>query len=464
MGIIRWLLKGRYQEEKTKEETIFDRLDFRLNGRLRSCGWDTRAWEGPTIVVFGDEHTGKSTFIKRLIGEPVDAPHTKIPVIITCSYNKNRWNARIVPSHEISVICSSHKTFIDTLNTVNNTQKNDSVSIYIEGPNFQPLTVIELPGIISCSSTKKPEEFLKGKNIIPICMISATTTSLRNSSAYSLVQKCGIEDRTIIVCTMIDILNPSHWKDFLVQRLASVQNMYAVVNTFSYSEEQKFFSHDMLQILIHDKQYTPYISTIQSRMGIYRCFDTLTQIIIRSIKAEIRQQVYLHRTSCQERLIEPPSLEYIAENAQSMLSGTRWIVPETIKTYDDLTIDGIHDIVNVNKTFNFDYPIYPNLNSTLSYILSNDCVDFEQLLLLTQRVFEDTIMYAKETPSQQAAIYYSVQCTRQWFEAIEVPKLDSSCLEPYKDKLFTKDPEYDKEQKRLQREINKCEKVLTYLI
>jgi hypothetical protein len=192
----------------------------------------------PKIVVTGDENVGKSSLLENITKCPIFPRNngfcTRCPIHIKMTYNSiEKYYVKYVKygefdgitkninnKEEIAPIIEKHMNSIDKVSS-------EKIVIGIQGPNIPTLELYDLPGIIahpkeiSKQIIKICKKYLSKPNVITLCIVPATISSLSTSASIALIKELNIEEHSILVLTKIDTIDTSNKLNLrqLVQRI-----------------------------------------------------------------------------------------------------------------------------------------------------------------------------------------------------------------------------------------------------
>ena len=195
-----------------------------------------KKWNPPQLVVIGDESSGKSSLLQRLVMMPIlptaKNTCTRLPIHVRLR------NAEQAKAPRLEVYCSESKRTVEgpfvvpmqtardfvhkKMNEILTSEQGKSkgissqhkIILHVEGPNIPSLDVVDMPGLVATPKLmkKQSEALLKnhikthGESCIYLAVVSADGRQT-NSIAMGLVQEQNIESKTLGVFCKCDNLN-----------------------------------------------------------------------------------------------------------------------------------------------------------------------------------------------------------------------------------------------------------------
>lgn len=196
----------------------------------------------PKIIVIGAESSGKSSLLENIVKCQLFPKNsnfcTKIPthLILKPVFNKIDVKYRLMYNGEEIItdkknIYNEIRDIMDKINDI----KDEELTIEINEIDMINFEFYDLPGIrayppeLQEKTTKLTEKYLKMENIIPICVIPATTPRITSYVPLALIKDNNKEKNTVLCLTMCDRLQEDNIEDLLINRLVN--------NTDEFSEE-----------------------------------------------------------------------------------------------------------------------------------------------------------------------------------------------------------------------------------
>lgn len=186
----------------------------------------------PKILVIGSESSGKSSLLENIVKCQLFPKNsnfcTKIPthLILKPVFNITDIKYRLV-YNEKEIITNKKNIFNEISKIMNKIDdiKDEELTIEINEINMINFEFYDLPGIraypqeLQEKTTKLTEKYLKMDNIIPICVIPATTPRITSYVPLALIKNNNKEINTILCLTMCDRLQEDNIEDLLINRL-----------------------------------------------------------------------------------------------------------------------------------------------------------------------------------------------------------------------------------------------------
>ncbi|KAI9149526.1 Interferon-induced GTP-binding protein Mx1 [Paramyrothecium foliicola] len=291
----------------------------------------------PQLVIVGGQSSGKSSLLKGLTGIPFPVSGkccTRFPTRILCKRTApgKRTKYKItIEAPEVEVMglayldgkdCTYTSTggvltediFSQVLEEVSEkimgissgqgADKRNFVSnvlkIEISGPQLTPLSILDLPGIISAANTVKEEEkegvtemvtqYMRQPQNIIICVVSAHT-DLDHQDILKLASRHAEPDRIVGVLTKCDKVDEpevkAHWTDFALNRIEASEkvtgdNWFVVRNRHTMDPESFDIEAAEEQIF----EASPWSSIPQDRRGTSILRTHIASILTDKLRAD----------------------------------------------------------------------------------------------------------------------------------------------------------------------------------
>lgn len=196
----------------------------------------------PSVIVMGDESTGKSSLLENLTKCPF-LPRdsdicTKCPVYIKLSESESpiytvEFKGKIVslPKNNIA------KQVMYYMNSIpDRTIVSDEIIVSISEPGLASFEYYDLPGLRAYpedlrEATEALCEKYLAMDCIVLCVIPATNTRLTASRSLGLIKKHNKCDDTIISLTMIDRIN-NNMENLLINRILCIGSEFNDLSVF----------------------------------------------------------------------------------------------------------------------------------------------------------------------------------------------------------------------------------------
>lgn len=201
----------------------------------------------PKVVVIGSESSGKSSLLENIVKCQLFPKNTtfctKIPIhlVLKGVNDKSKISYQLIYNNELINTSKDdiYNQIEKIMNGIDNTIIDDSeILIQISEINMIDFEFYDLPGIraypqdLNEKTTKLAKKYLSMENVIPICVIPATTPRITSYIPMALIKEYKKEAETIICLTMCDRLQDENIEELLINRIAMTTDEYDS-NTFS---------------------------------------------------------------------------------------------------------------------------------------------------------------------------------------------------------------------------------------
>jgi hypothetical protein len=224
----------------------------------------------PTIVIIGNESSGKSSLIQNILKcqiFPIDKRRcTKMPIKLELIKSEKEKYLIIFKENIISIdkkeniLVEIEKIMKDLDNII-----EDELNIKFYHPDVINNTFYDLPGIIEYPENLRNKskaitnKYINQPNTLIICVVPASTTRLTSNQALGMVidsQKC---ENCIIALSMVDLLHDDDIEELFIKRILkkndelqniNVYKTIGIINKLNTKEnEYEWFNNNILNYI-----------------------------------------------------------------------------------------------------------------------------------------------------------------------------------------------------------------------
>ena len=193
----------------------------------------------PQMVMIGSESTGKSTTLENLTKTVIFPSHhstcTRCPIRVVMVPTKEgetpsstvTFRGEVTQVADLSLLKKKiEKLFILIGSTSTSGYTEDEVTITFVQPGVFRIDLIDLPGIVSYPpparefTTSLCLRYIKNPNSFLLCVVPATIPRLNSYEPIARILENNAANRTIIVLTMADKVQPKDYDVQLISRVA----------------------------------------------------------------------------------------------------------------------------------------------------------------------------------------------------------------------------------------------------
>jgi GTPase SAR1 family protein len=303
--------KEEFQQGPNVSRTAAEQIYGWFVGQIQSiCPDKTKrevlsAYQCPTIVMVGSESTGKSSTIENITKVPIFPtakgictrcpikvslfPEEKEAYTVTFRKNTQSFNADTKGSLKACIA----KIF-DEIASCPAGYTNDEITVTIERKDVMRMDIVDLPGIVAYPQPAKDFtsalslKYIQNKNNFLLCVANATIPRLTSYEPIARIIESGACERSVVVLTMIDKLEPTDYDTCLINRILGESDELrahkfsaccAVINrsnttSFTLEEqtvlEKSWFDDNIIKVLRNHggKQQKDYADKIEANAGI----------------------------------------------------------------------------------------------------------------------------------------------------------------------------------------------------
>jgi hypothetical protein len=303
--------KEEFQQGPNVSRTAAEQIYGWFVGQIQSiCPDKTKreilsTYQCPTIVMVGSESTGKSSTIENITKVPIFPtakgictrcpikvslfPEEKEAYTVTFRNNPQRFNADTKGSLKACIANIFDKIALCPVGYT-----NDEITVTIERKDVMRMDIIDLQGIVAYPQQAKDFtstlslKYIQNKNNFLLCVANATIPRLTSYEPIARIIESGACERSVVVLTMIDKLEPADYDTCLINRILGesdelrahkFSSCCAVINRsnttpFTLEEqtvlEKSWFDDNIIKVLRNHggKQQKDYADKIEANAGI----------------------------------------------------------------------------------------------------------------------------------------------------------------------------------------------------
>jgi hypothetical protein len=186
----------------------------------------------PKIIVIGAESSGKSSLLENIVKcqlfpkNTTFCTKTPIHLILKCVDDPNKIKYCLNYKNN-NILCNKTNIYIkikEIMDTISDIS-DDEILIEIHELQMINFEFYDLPGIrayppdMELKTTTLANKYLQMDNVIPICVIPATTPRITSYIPLALIKNNKKEHNTILCLTMCDRLQEENIEELLINRL-----------------------------------------------------------------------------------------------------------------------------------------------------------------------------------------------------------------------------------------------------
>ena len=302
---------------KTMGNSMYGRIKNVFNGLFSTE--EIKMYKLPTVIVIGNESTGKSSILENITKCQLFPRDSKI--CTKCPIHVKLTNGPPKYTIKIGNICTTLKNKNEIYGMVNEHMKkmpNDFISeekitIEIMDENMPTFEFLDLPGIraypqeMADKTMKLCEKYLSDKNSIVLCVVPATATRLTSCQSIALITKMKMETKSILALTMADRLQPINIEELLISRIINTSDELSELNfagcvsvvnrthedIHSLSEndtnENKWFNDNIISCI--PEEYKKYQKTIEDNTTIGNLIKQMDVLYNRFIHSDWKPKI-----------------------------------------------------------------------------------------------------------------------------------------------------------------------------
>jgi GTP-binding protein EngB required for normal cell division len=195
------------------------------------------AYQCPTIVMVGSESTGKSSTIENITKVPIFPtakgictrcpikvslfPEEKEAYSVTFRSKSFQFDAKTKGSLKTCIA-----NIFDQISLSSSLgYTNDEIAVTIERKDVMRMDIVDLPGIVAYPQEAKrftsdlSLKYIRNKNNFLLCVANATIPRLTSYESIARIIESGACERSVVVLTMADKLEPVDYESFLIERI-----------------------------------------------------------------------------------------------------------------------------------------------------------------------------------------------------------------------------------------------------
>lgn len=200
----------------------------------------------PKVIVIGSESSGKSSLLENIVKCQLFPKNTtfctKIPIHLVMKNTTSNAEIKYKLFYDNNEINTTKENIYKEIEKIMNTIIDDIsddkiIRIEIVEKNIVDFEFYDLPGIrayppdLATKTTNLAKKYLSMEDVIPICVIPATTPRITSYIPMALIKEYKKEKDTFICLTMCDRLQDENIEDLLINRIILKTDEYDS-NTF----------------------------------------------------------------------------------------------------------------------------------------------------------------------------------------------------------------------------------------
>jgi hypothetical protein len=195
----------------------------------------------PIIVAIGSESSGKSSLLENIVKcqlFPKNTTYcTKIPIHLIMKNTNDETEIKYKLFYDNKEITTTKENIYKEIEKIMNNFVDDicndkTIKIVIFEKEIVDFEFYDLPGIrsyppeLALKTTNIAKKYLSMNNVIPICVIPATTPRITSYIPMALIKEYNKEKDTFICLTMCDRLQEENIEELLINRIISQTDEY----------------------------------------------------------------------------------------------------------------------------------------------------------------------------------------------------------------------------------------------
>lgn len=219
----------------TLKKSLFGKIHNMLNTLVENNPKELEQYKLPTVIVIGNESTGKSSLLENVTKCQVFPRNslimTKAPIKLILKNGAPKYNVSYDnPDFIRNMSIIEKKDIYKIVQEILDALPNDSISeheIIVEMTDYDlpEFEFIDLPGIRSYppamaeTTVNLCKKYLSSPDSIVLCVVPATITRLTSCQSIALITEMGMESNCILALTMADRLQLENIEDLLIKRI-----------------------------------------------------------------------------------------------------------------------------------------------------------------------------------------------------------------------------------------------------
>ena len=195
----------------------------------------------PIIVAIGSESSGKSSLLENIVKcqlFPKNTTYcTKIPIHLVMKNTNDELEIKYKLFYDNKEITTTKENIYKEIEKIMNNFVDDIcndkiIKIVVIEKKIVDFEFYDLPGIrsyppeLALKTTNIAKKYLSMNNVIPICVIPATTPRITSYIPMALIKEYNKEKDTFICLTMCDRLQEENIEELLINRIISQTDEY----------------------------------------------------------------------------------------------------------------------------------------------------------------------------------------------------------------------------------------------
>ena len=234
-----WGLKNVVQESNFFEgtnlmKTCFDDFFEIFKRAIDNTNLEVKVLSVPIIVAIGSESSGKSSLLENIVKCQLFPKNTtfctKIPIHLIMKNTTDELEIKYRLFYDNKEISTSKENIYKEIEKIMNNLVDDIcndkiIKIIVVEKEIVDFEFYDLPGIrsyppeLALKTTNIAKKYLSMNNIIPICVIPATTPRITSYIPMALIKEYNKEKETFICLTMCDRLQSENIEELLINRI-----------------------------------------------------------------------------------------------------------------------------------------------------------------------------------------------------------------------------------------------------
>lgn len=227
----------------------------------------------PTVIVIGNESTGKSSLLENITKcqiFPRDSKIcTKCPIKVKLT-NSLQCVYSIEYKKDIILVDKKEDIYKNVCNIMQNISadsiQTDEITINITEDKLPTFEFYDLPGIrayppnMAKQTTDLCKKYLKDKNAIVLCVVPSTTPRMTSCQSIALISEIKMEENTILALTMCDRIQEENIEELLVKRIIRLSDEIKDLNFAGYIGVVNRNHQDMVKLEDNDEYEKKWFS------------------------------------------------------------------------------------------------------------------------------------------------------------------------------------------------------------